>query len=530
MKTANRFFCFVLIFFSWHCGNWKPESEISPPVKIEKSFDYSTELKLSKQELSDKIKGAWAGQLIGCTYGGPTEFRFCGTIIQDYIPIVWDHTRMEWYYKNQPGLYDDIYMDLTFVDVIEKQGINAPAKAHATAFANAGYKLWHANQAARYNILHGIAPPASGHWMNNPHADDIDFQIEADFAGIMSPAMVNAATSVCDTVGHIMNYGDGWYGGVFVAAMYSLAFVINDVEILIKEALKTIPEKSTFHQCISDVIKWYHQYPDDWRDTWFACEKKWSSDIGCPDGVFKPFNIDAKMNAAYIAIGMLYGQGDFGKTLEISTRCGQDSDCNPASAAGILGTVTGYDSIPAYWKQGIEKVEELNFSYTDISLQDAYRLSMKHALQQIKINGGRINGDKLFIPIQKPETVRYEQCFDGHFPVARTRIDKTSRILSPENTKAKIQFSGNGFVITGRAWWDKCSDAEGDHNHKLIVTIDDTMVDSIEMNTNYGIRRFDVYWRYGLQNKPHKVELELSNPKKGFHIELNELIVYSNTR
>ncbi len=179
---------------------------------------------LSKEVLMDKIRGGWAGQVIGCTYGGPTEFRFKGTMIQDYVPVAWDSTRMEWYYRNAPGLYDDIYMDLTFVEVFEKEGLDAPASLHARAFANAEYSLWHANQAARYNILHGLEPPASGYWENNPHADDIDFQIEADFAGLMNPGMVNPASGICDRVGHIMNYGDGWYGGVYVAAMYSLAF------------------------------------------------------------------------------------------------------------------------------------------------------------------------------------------------------------------------------------------------------------------------------------------------------------------
>lgn len=76
---------------------------------------------ISKSEVENKIMGGWAGQVIGCTYGGPTEFRFNGTMIQDYVPIPWDNTRCLWYFENFPGLYDDIYMDLTFVDVFEKK-------------------------------------------------------------------------------------------------------------------------------------------------------------------------------------------------------------------------------------------------------------------------------------------------------------------------------------------------------------------------------------------------------------------------
>ena len=60
---------------------------------------------------------------------------------------------------------------------------------------------------ACYNILHGIMPPDSGHWRNNPHADDIDFQIEADYAGIMSPGLPAAASHFSDDIGHISNSG-----------------------------------------------------------------------------------------------------------------------------------------------------------------------------------------------------------------------------------------------------------------------------------------------------------------------------------
>lgn len=60
---------------------------------------------------------------------------------------------------------------------------------------------------------------------------------------------------------------------------------------------------------MSDVIRWHQQYPDDWKQTWFECEKKWSTDIGCPEGVFVPYNIDATINSAYILIGLLYGEG-----------------------------------------------------------------------------------------------------------------------------------------------------------------------------------------------------------------------------
>ena len=225
----------------------------------EKAAGPKTEL--SRSELLDKIKGGWAGQVIGCTFGGPTEFRFPGAMIPDYQPIAWNDALVAQRFERSPGLYDDVYMDLTFVEVMAREGIDAPAASHARAFAHAGYPLWHANQAARYNVLNGLLPPDSGHWTNSPHADDIDFQIEADFAGLMSPGMVNAGAEVCDRVGHIMNYGDGWYGGVYVAAMYSLAFVSADVGYVVEEALKVLPPESNFAKCVRDVVACHRADP-----------------------------------------------------------------------------------------------------------------------------------------------------------------------------------------------------------------------------------------------------------------------------
>ena len=104
---------------------------------------------LSVSAMQDKIKGGWAGQTIGCTYGGPTEFQFKGSMIQDYQPIVWYDDYIRELFESDPGLFDDVYMDLSFIEVLERCGLDAPADSFALSFAHAPYKLWHANQAAR---------------------------------------------------------------------------------------------------------------------------------------------------------------------------------------------------------------------------------------------------------------------------------------------------------------------------------------------------------------------------------------------
>ena len=479
---------------------------------------------LTKSVLMDKIKGGWAGQVIGCTYGGPTEFKWNGTMIGEDILIPWDDSRMEWYYKNSPGLYDDVYMDLTFVEVFDKYGLDAPDSLHAKTFANAGYPLWHANQAARYNILNGIMPPASGHWKNNPHADDIDFQIEADFAGLMTPGMANSAAEIGWRIGHIMNYGDGVYGGVYVAAMYALAFVHDDIEFIVEEALKTIPSESEYYQCIMDVIKCYREDPDDWKKAWFEAQKKWTSDRGCPEGVFRPYNIDAKINGAYIAIGLLFGKGDYGATIDISTRCGYDSDCNPANAAGILGTMIGYNNIPDYWKQGIDKVENLDFAHTKMSLNHVYETGFRHALEVINRNGGKINGEDVKIKYQTPESVPFEQSFEGLYPVARRTVGVQLTSIRKEVT---FDVEGSGFVLIGRGV--KANNLK-DEILETEVFIDGNLFEVAKIPSNGRIRRHDVTWNYDLEEGKHTVTLKVKHVPEGYRIETQDVLVYSRNK
>ena len=475
---------------------------------------------LSKQQLKDKIKGGWSGQVIGVTFGGPYEFRFNGTFIGDYQSLKWYDGYLKNTMLNNPGLYDDLYMDLTFVDVFERYGFDAPVDSFANAYANAGYMLWHANQAGRYNIQHAIKAPLSGHWMNNPHADCIDYQIESDFAGLMSPGMPNTASAISDKIGHIMNYGDGWYGGVYVGAMYALAFTSSNIHFIVSEALKTVPKQSKFYQCINDVISWHKKYPGDWKQTWLEVQKKWADDIGCPEGIFVPFNIDATVNAAYVVIGLLYGQGDFTKTLEITTRCGQDADCNPSTAAGVLGTVLGYDKIPAYWKMGLKEAEGIDFKYTTMSLDDVYKIGFKHALHTIQQNGGNTNGERVTIKTQKPVAVKFEKSFPGLYP-----IDKIPVKWSATEDEISFEFEGTGFVLKGEtARWASSSG----YIFNTELYIDDKLVESPQLPASFTTRRYELCWKYDLPKAKHTVRLKIKNPSKEEEFRSHEAIIYSD--
>ena len=461
-------------------------------------------VKMSKDVLLDKIKGGWAGQTIGCTYGGPTEFRYKGCMIDDSIAINWPEHYVKNTMENSQGLYDDVYMDLTFVDVFQKEGLDAPIESFANAYAYADYYLWHANQQGRYNIKHGIMPPMSGHWLNNPHADDLDFQIEADYAGLMSPGMTGAACHYADGIGHIMNYGDGWYGGVYVAAMYSLAFVYDDIETVVKEALKVIPEESRYYKAMADVIRWHDENPSDWKACWQLAEDKWDVDYGCPAGVGNSFNIDAVINSVYILIGLLYGEEDFEKTMEISTRCGQDSDCNPASAAGILATMQGYSNIPEKFLTSLQEAEDINFMYTEYSLNKTYQMSYDQALQVIALNGGKVRKNKVKIKVDKPVPVRYEQSFEGIAPGEHTKV------TMGKDGSASFEFDGCGVVVCG--WLDR--DMDGiDFGYVANVEVNcDGNVTVVEIPASFHNRQEQIWHNYQLEDGHHTVTMRCLNP------------------
>lgn len=480
----------------------------------------SSFLTISKQTLQDKIKGGWAGQTIGVTFGWPTEFVYQGTFIQDYQPIKWHPDYVSEAMRIFPGLFDDIYMDLTFMEVFERQGLAAPADSFAQAYAHRGYELWHANQAGPYNVLQGIPASKSGHWLNNPHADDIDFQIESDFAGLMSPAMPNAACAIADKIGHIMNYGDGWYGGVFIATMYANAYKSSDVKVVVGESLKAIPVQSKFYQCIADVVQWHKKYPSDWKQTWFEIQRKWSQEVGCPDGVFHPLDIDAKLNAAYVVLGLLYGKGDFTRTMEISTRAGQDSDCNPSSAAGILGTIIGYSKIPSYWLDPLKKAEHTDFSFTNLSLAKVYSLGFKHALENIRAHNGKISGDIVQIPLDEVQTVAFEESFPGHYPKSRVGLNQVS------SSGFQFKAQGIGFVLRGHS--RKKEKGLPDRNLRAALYVDGMLIEEADLPTQSSQRRTELFWKYQLRPGTHQIEVKVLNQDPGYEIVAIDFLEYDD--
>lgn len=361
---------------------------------------------LTRQILEDKIRGGWAGQMIGVSFGAPTEFKSNGKLIEGEIK--WKPDMV-----SNSIVQDDLYVEMTFTEVMDRIGLSATTEQYGEAFKDSKYHLWHANAGARRLLNQGIKAPWSGHPKYNIHANDIDFQIESDFIGMMTPGLPQEANKYADRVGHVMNYGDGVYGGMFFAGMYAAAFFENDPRKVVEMGLASIPAQSGYGKVIRDVLDWSAQNPDDWKKTWQLLKDKWDKDDPCTEGALAPFNIDARLNGAHVALGLLYGKGDFTRTVDVSTRAGQDSDCNPSSAAGVLGVMLGYNRIPDEWKSGIAAIADKKFDYTNYSFNTITESTVKRALQVIKMAGGTVSDNEVTIPLQAPKAWKMEQWNPG---------------------------------------------------------------------------------------------------------------------
>lgn len=354
--------------------------------------------KLPASVYYDKMTGGWLGQIAGVCWGAPTEFRWNDQIIPAGEMPEWKPEMI----NNAIG-QDDLYVEMTFLRTLEQYGLDVSQRQAGIDFANSQYSLWCANNAGRHNLRMGIAPPDSSHPDYSTRGNDIDYQIEADFAGLISPGMPNAVIALGEKFGRLMNYGDGLYGGQFMGGMYAEAFFTDDIEEIVRAGLACIPEESQYAEMVRDLLAWHAADPEHWENTWEKICEKYRKNPDYQKASNGP--IDVKNNGAALLLGLLYGNKDPDQTIIISTRAGWDSDCNPSSAAGVLFTALGYSRAPAKFTQALDR--ETNFSFTEYNFNTLGKVCEKLAREILISQGGSIerdaDGNEVFcIPVEKP--------------------------------------------------------------------------------------------------------------------------------
>jgi len=403
------------------------------------------ERRISVDEYRDKMAAGWIGQMAGVGWGGPTEWWSRGEILAEERVPEWKPGKINQF--NQ----DDIYVEMTFLRTLDEHGMDVSIRQAGIDFANSGYRLWCANEAGRRNLRKGIAPPDSSHPKFNVSADDIDYQIEADYSGLIAPGMINVPIELGEKFGRLMNYGDGMYAGQFVGAMYAEAFFEDDIRKIIEAALRSIPAESQYAEMVRDMLAWHEKNPNDWQKTWQWIEEKYHMNPNYSHGLNRLTqaggkggqNIDAKLNGAYILMGLLYGNGDLDQTILISMRCGQDSDCNPSNAAGILFTTLGMKSLPSRYTS--ELIRSIKFSHTEYDFDSLLEVCEKLARQAVVQQGGRIEKDAggrevFIIPVLEPRPSELARSWEPG-PVDGSRY--TEEEMKAINPPKKVPYSKN---------------------------------------------------------------------------------------
>ncbi len=119
------------------------------------------------------------------------------------------------------------------------------------------------------------------------------------------------------TAASVSHDGEGVYGAAFFCACIAEAFVSDDVEHIIETGLQMIPKESVYAKVSRAVIAFYRENPDDWRACHELLVREWGYDKYRGVCHIIP-------NAGVCVLSMLYGKGDFARTVEIATMCGWD--------------------------------------------------------------------------------------------------------------------------------------------------------------------------------------------------------------
>jgi hypothetical protein len=206
--------------------------------------------------------------------------------------------------------------------------------------------------------------------------------------------------------------------------------------------------------------------------------------------------------------------------MDISMRCGQDSDCNPSSVGGILGAIMGYDNIPEKWLNPYKEIEDITLNYTTVSLNDCYNICFNSSLENINKYGGKVEGEDITFAYSSPETLPLEVAYPNIYPSGTIEVKKSIREIE------RIDFTGTGIAIRG-GHSRRGSDVD-DYVAEVEVTVDGDISTIRKLPYSYHSRALEVYFNLELPKGDHTIELEWLNPEETLDIVVSNCIVFSD--
>ena len=227
-----------------------------------------------------------------------------------------------------------------------------------------------AERVAFCNFVKGYEPPESARY-KNPYREWIGAQIRADYFGYINPGNPELAAEMAWRDASISHTKNGIYGEMFVAAMLAVAAETKNIKDIILGGLAQIPHTSRLHKEIMLVVDGFEDGVSQ-SDCFKSIHKKY--DEYSAHGWCHTIS-----NAMIVAASLLYGDGDYGKSICMSVETGFDTDCNGATVGSILGMANGIDSIPEYWTKPINDTLHTSILGLDIvKISDRVKLTLEH--------------------------------------------------------------------------------------------------------------------------------------------------------
>ncbi len=301
--------------------------------------------KLSVEEYRDKVYASWLAQCVGNIYGLPHECKYIENPGPDKFPLGYHETRR---LKDANGAFsdDDTDIEYMYLRAMEKYGVEPTYAQLAKDWEyHVRDRAWLANRAAVAAMRFGFTPPVTGMKAYNPHWFQIDPQLVNEIWGVTAPGMVRYAAGKSAWAARIMDDDWGIEPTIHYGAMYAAAFFEKDVQKLIDIGLAALPLDSRFARTVADMKALYKKYPTDWK----TARKEMAEKYYLQEPADTRTIWNANLNGACGILALLYGGGDFQRTLDLSCSIGFDADNQAATMAGLMGVIHGTRVIPREW-------------------------------------------------------------------------------------------------------------------------------------------------------------------------------------
>jgi hypothetical protein len=349
---------------------------------------------VDEETLEKKVHGAWMGRICGCLLGKPLEGYRTDVLIPalkatDNYPLhryivkadASDEMKEKynfhanWCYADQIDgmpVDDDTNYIVLGQKIIDDFGRDFNSYNVSGEWMGAQQKGAYctAERAAYCNFVAGFLPPDSAIY-KNPYREWIGAQIRGDYYGYINPGDPDTAADMAFRDASISHIKNGIYGEMFASAMIAAAAATDDMKTVIKAGISMIPKTSRLFESVSDVLKGYESGVS--KDDCFAdIHKRW--DEHTQHGWCHTIP-----NAMIVAAALLYGEGDYSKSICMAVETGFDTDCNGATVGSVVGMAKGIDSIGENWTAPIkDTLHTCVFGRETVVISEAVKHTMEH--------------------------------------------------------------------------------------------------------------------------------------------------------